>query len=93
MHAYLDPLQAAVKMRNRVAHNSEKCREDFKKVARTHLALQPTAKLTQGFSIGDLLMRKPVAVFNNRVKAKYQTYFDAYCDLYRYLALNIARHK
>jgi hypothetical protein len=90
MHAYIEPLQAAVKMRNRVAHNSEKCRSEFKKVAKTHLALQPTAALKQGFSVGDLLLKKPVAVFNTKVKAKYQTYFAAYCDLYRYLALQIA---
>jgi len=93
MTAYLEALQAAVKMRNRVAHNSEKCREDFKKIARTHLAISPTAKLTQGFSVGDLLMKKPVAIFSNKVKARYSTYFDAYCGLYRYLALNIARYK
>jgi hypothetical protein len=93
MQTYIEPLQFAVKMRNRVAHNSEKCREDFKKVAKTHLALQAAENLGQGFSVGDLLMKKPIAIFNSKVKAKYTTYFDAYCDLYRYLAISVANHE
>jgi len=86
MQAYLEPLQAAIKIRNRVAHNSQKCREDFKKVAKVLLALQSTAKLTQGYSVGDLLKTKPIAMFSNKIKAKYPTYFEAYCGLFTYLA-------
>lgn len=89
MQAYIEPLQSAVKIKNRVAHSSEKCREDFKKVAKAHLGLQQTAKLKQGYTVGDLLVAKPVAVFKTSLQAKYQTYFETYCDLYRYLATQI----
>lgn len=89
MQAYIEPLESAVKIRNRVAHNSEKCREDFKKVARTHLGLQPNAKLTQGYSAGDLLMQAPVAIFNQKIKDKFDSYFETYCGLFTYLANQI----
>jgi hypothetical protein len=89
MQAYIEPLQSAVKIRNRVAHGSEKCKEDFKKVAKVHLGLQQAAKLKQGYTAGDLLVTKPVAVFKASLQARYQTYFETYCDLYRYLANQI----
>jgi hypothetical protein len=89
MQVYLEPLQSAVKIRNRVAHSSEKCKEDFKKVAKVHLGLLPTAKLKQGYTVGDLLVAKPVAVFKASLQARYQTYFETYCELYRYLANKI----
>lgn len=89
MQAYIEPLQHAVKIRNRVAHSSTKCREDFKKTAKIHLGLQPTARLKQGYSVGDLLVEKPKAVFNASLQARHQSYFEIYCGLYKYLAKQI----
>jgi len=55
-------LADAFVIRNRVAHASRKCIEDFKKVARGFLAPPPRSGLPRGFSVGHLLTRGNVSV-------------------------------
>jgi len=82
-------LKDATKLRNRVAHASVKCREDFKSVARRFKGLPNGAKLTQGYRVGDLLTEKAERHFGDRAKNKGSTFFEAYCDLYQKLAKKI----
>lgn len=76
-------MQDATKIRNRVAHSSEKCREDFKIVARKFKGLAKGAKLPKGYRAGYLLLAKADRQFGNRVKNKGWTIFQAYCELYK----------
>lgn len=82
-------LKDAVKLRNRVAHSSEKCREDFKEVARRFKGLAKGAKLSQSYRVGDLLLEKAVRCFGDRAKNKGWTFFEAYCEMYKELAKKI----
>ena len=78
LQPHLDPLQHAIKLRNRVAHSSTKCREDFKKTARVHLGLQPNVGVGQGYGVGDLLLEPAQRIFGQEAVAKNWNYFQAY---------------
>ncbi len=84
-----DLLRDALKIRNRIAHSSQKCRADFKKVALRHLGRRPGTALPQGYSPGDLLTRRAERHFGKWAKDNGVTVFDAYMDLYNRLALKI----
>ena len=78
LHPNLQVLQEAVRLRNRVAHTSAKCREDFKRSARVHLGLPEGAPLIQGYRVGDLLSSPATQLFSQKAKDKGWTYFQAY---------------
>lgn len=86
LHANIDIIQHAVKIRNRVAHNSTKCKEDFKKSAKIHLGLAPNQTLRQGYTAGDLLLTKADRLFGQKAKDKNWTYFYAYAVKLRSMA-------
>jgi hypothetical protein len=72
-------LQDATKIRNRIAHYSKKCREEFIEVAKQHLGLQRSDKLQQGFDVGQLLLTKGTRGFACK---RMQHYFLHYMDLF-----------
>jgi hypothetical protein len=81
-------LQDGVKIRNRVAHSSSKCRSDFKVVALRLLARPPKSKLTQGYSAGDLLLDTHQVGFDQSNPPS--TYFEEYFNMYVALAAKLA---
>ncbi len=72
-------LHDATKIRNRVAHASEKCKKDFGVVARQHVS-----KVHQGFSVGQLLIDESSQSFGKGVPS--QTYFEHYWSMFDTLA-------
>lgn len=84
----LDALQHAVRLRNRVAHNSTKTRSDFKASAQKYLGLNAQDSLRKGFGVGDLLVAPADRIFGNGGNASIN-YFEAHRLLYRKLALVI----
>ncbi len=90
LHPNLQVLQEAVRLRNRVAHNSGKSREDFKRSARAHLGLPENAPLIQGYGVGDLLTSPAVRLFGQQAQDSGWTYFLAYYARFRRLAKEIA---
>ncbi len=61
-----DRLRVATDIRNRVAHSSTKCIEQFKEVARQHLGLPAkTGKLDRGYSVGKLLVTRGTRCFGH----------------------------
>ena len=82
-------MKHATKIRNRVAHGSTKCIEDFKKTAKHHLSIAKNGKLKQGYRVADLLRDKAVRHFGNEAKNKDWTFFEAYLDMYDTLAATI----
>lgn len=90
MHPNLQVLQEAIRLRNRVAHNSGKSREDFKRSARIHLGLAENAPLVQGYGVGDLLTSKAKKLFGQQAKDSGLTFFSAYTARLRRLAKEIA---
>lgn len=89
LHANLEILQHAHRLRNRVAHNSLKAREDFKLSALQHLGLANDASLPQGYGVGDLLVTKADRLFGQESKDKGRIYFMAYAVRFRQLAKHI----
>lgn len=77
----------AVKIRNRVAHFSDKCRKDFLVVAKNHLGIQPNGKLPKGFTVGQLLATVGVRGFGNAAPNQY--YFYHYHSLFQGMANKI----
>jgi hypothetical protein len=74
-----DRLLDAIKIRNRVAHASAKCKKDFGVVSRRHVQ-----KVYQGFSVGQLLIDKSSKGFGNAVTK--QSYFMHYFKLFEDMA-------
>lgn len=89
LHANLDILQHAIKLRNRVAHNSTKSREDFKQSALQHLGRPNNSSLPQGYSVGDLLLTKADRLFGQEAKDKRWEFFLAYGNRLRRMARQI----
>lgn len=89
LHASLEILQHANRLRNRVAHNSLKAREDFKLSALSHLGLGNNAPLPQGYGVGDLLVAKADRLFGQETRDKGRIYFMAYAVRFRQLAKHI----
>lgn len=88
-----DRLMDAMKLRNRVAHASTKCREDFRKVARSFFGLPANGGLSQGFGVGDLLMKPAERHFGDKARDKGWSIFYSYVRLYGRLAKTIVPKK
>lgn len=72
-------------IRNRVAHDSTKCKAEFKATA--IYFLQPQGdQLKQGYGPASLLQEPVVRHFGQNAIAQQQSHFDAYIDLYRQMA-------
>jgi hypothetical protein len=84
----IELLEDANCIRNRVAHESIKCKTDFKKVAVKFLNIK-NDRLTQGFSAGQLLLKTVERHFGQTSIDKKQSHFIAYASLYRSLAKEI----
>jgi hypothetical protein len=73
-------LADSIKIRNRVAHFSGKCRSDFNAVARSYLGLSPEDKLKQGYMVGQLLVEKSNKHFGPSCGTKF--YFKHFHKLF-----------
>ena len=81
-------LKNANSIRNRVAHDSTKCKADFKAVA--IYFLQPANnKLTQGYGPAKLLLAPVQRHFGQAAVHQHKTHLAAYADLFRDLAKQI----
>jgi hypothetical protein len=78
-------LKDAAIIRNRVAHASSKSRREFIEVARR---FRGTPSLSQGYSVGDLLLEKPRSPLHTHPKPA--TYLDAYLFMFHNLGEAIA---
>ena len=82
---FSERLQDASSIRNRVAHSSEKCRDEFKKVAIKFI--QPASgNLTQGYRSGDLLLDSAVRHFGQQAIQNNWSFFIAYMENFKALA-------
>jgi hypothetical protein len=80
-------LNDAFIIRNRVAHSSEKCRHEFKRIAKQHLGIPDNGKLNRGYSVGALLLEISAHGFG---KAKEDHFFVMYMNLLITLSDKIA---
>lgn len=88
LHNNNDLLKHASHIRNRIAHDSTKCKADFKATA-LHF-LQPANKmLTQGYGPANLLMAPVQRHFGQAAINQQLTHLAAYVDLLRSLARKI----
>lgn len=83
-----DLLNNANRIRNRVAHDSEKCRADFKSAAVWFLH-PANGNLAQGYSPGALLLAVATRNFGNPINAAGVSHFEAYMRTYEALARGI----
>lgn len=83
-----DLLGHATAIRNRVAHSSVKCKNEFKATA-IHFLAPKSTNLTQGYGPGDLLMEKVARHFGPSVIDAGKNHFEAYIDLYKTLAAKV----
>jgi len=80
-------LNDAFIIRNRVAHSSEKCRHDFKRISRQHLGIPDGGKIKRGYSVGALLLEISSRGFG---KVEKDHFFMNYMNLFFQLADKIA---
>ena len=80
-------LADATKMRNRVAHSSQKCRKEFVEVAKTHLGIAASGKLPRGFDLGQLLVNKSSRCFGANAAAR--PYFHHYEAIFGQMAQRV----
>jgi hypothetical protein len=83
-----DLLRHASSIRNRVAHDSDKCKADFKTTAIAFLH-PPNDHLSQGYGPGALLTSAVQRHFGQPVIQAQKSHFAAYADLYKGLARKI----
>ena len=84
-----DLLLNAQRLRNRVAHDSDKCKADFKTAAIWFL--HPTGgTLTRGYSPGELLLAPATRNFGAPINAANLSHFEAYLRTFQNLANGIA---
>ncbi|MDN7560328.1 hypothetical protein [Burkholderia orbicola] len=83
-----DLLTNANRIRNRVAHDSDKCKADFKSAAIWFL--QPAnGTLSRGYSPGELLLATATRNFGNQINAANVSHFEAYLRIFEALANGI----
>jgi len=82
-------LKHAVKVRNRVAHGSEKCKLDFRGSANSILQRPVTTSLGQGYRAGELLCDTAGAFFGAHIPALNLPVFESYMRIYAQLAEEI----
>jgi hypothetical protein len=81
-------LTNASRIRNRIAHASEKCKADYKEAALWFL--QPANnQLTQGFGPGALLLSNARRNFGAQINQAGVTHFEAYMRVFETLARSI----
>ena len=75
----IDKINDANKVRNRVAHGSQKCKTDFRNVA---LKMLNRTALHQGFDVGMLLLSSPATQFVNTTQPDlFKGYIEFFEDL------------
>lgn len=80
-------LKDAQIIRNRVAHSSSKCREDFKQVARQFCGLSGSQKLPKGIDVGQVLLDTSGRGFHDaRKESLFIHYANLFCDLAELIA-------
>ncbi|MCG2721349.1 MAG: hypothetical protein L6290_04950 [Thermodesulfovibrionales bacterium] len=72
-------LSDAFSIRNRIAHSSRKCQQEFIKIAKQHLGLRPNEALRQGFDVGQLLIEISNRGFPQR---KPEPFFMQYMNMF-----------
>ena len=83
-----DLLKTANSIRNRVAHDSEKCKADFRAAAIWFI--QPlNDRLTQGYGPGALLMSRVQRNFGQQAVQAGHSHFEAYMQLYESLSRTV----
>lgn len=88
VHAKSDLLLHANRIRNRVAHDSKKCRAEFRDTA-VYFLRPSNGKLTQGFAPGALLTAEVQRHFPQQAVQSKLTHFEAYAQLYEDLAAKV----
>ncbi len=84
-----DKLKQAFKVRNRVAHASERCKTDFKKAANVILGRKEGTSLGQRFRVGHLMLQACGGFFGKNTAALNIPVFEAYMRLFEKLAHEI----
>jgi len=74
-------LAASIVIRNRIAHNSAKCKRDFVGLAKEHLGLSADDHLPQGFSVGKLLLTSSSRLFGPGAQTR--PYIEHYLEVLR----------
>jgi hypothetical protein len=82
-------LKHAVKVRNRVAHASEKCKADFREAANSIMQRPINTPLGKGYRVGELLSGNASAYFGAHIPALHISVFEAYMRAYTQLAEEI----
>lgn len=82
-------LKHGVKVRNRVAHASEKSRADFREAANCIMGRPTSSPLGKGYRVGELLTTNATAYFGTATPSLNITIFEAYMRLYAQLAEDI----
>ena len=85
----VDRLQDAARLRDRVAHSSQKCHNDFKSTARLFLDPSDDGTLLQGYGVGDLLIEQAERCFVRSVADSRLTFFEAYKEMFQAIATKI----
>lgn len=83
-----DLLSDANKIRNRVAHDSDKCKADFKTTAVRFLQPQ-NGNLTRGYSPGELLLAAATRNFGAPINGAGVSHFEAYMRTFESLAKGV----
>jgi hypothetical protein len=83
-----DLIKHANAIRNRVAHDSKKCKADFKATA-IHFLQPGNRKLKKSFRAAALLQERVQRQFKQQVIHQNKTHFIACCDFFRCMASQI----
>lgn len=83
-----DKIKHANAIRNRIAHDSTKCKADFK-VTAIHFLQPANGQLKQGYGAAALLQASVQQHFGQAAVQQNKTHFDAYCDFFKDLAAKI----
>ena len=83
-----DLVKHANAIRNRVAHDSTKCKADFKATA-IHFLQPANGQLKQGYGAAALLQAPVQRHFGQQAIQQNKTHFIAYCDFFRDMASKI----
>jgi len=74
-------------IRNRVAHSSTKCREEFKRVAKQFRGLSGSQKLPKGIDVGQVLLDKSGRGFGSTTnESLFMRYANLFCELSQVIA-------
>jgi hypothetical protein len=85
-----DRLKTASKLRNRIAHGSDKSRADFLEAANRVRNWPLSTKLPRGTTVGSVLLEHAQSFFGKATPARNINVFSAYMDLFASSAQRIA---